>query len=241
MQIYENCLLIKHWQMLTISSEVNLKDYMNKERKNRFNVFNRLNRKILGGGVLFLSSISLFAVGFSSWVVVSGDKQYAIINLNADQYTYVDVPVDCILDAKIKSITFYSGSGFLTDNNKYTNSATINGNFNFSVTSSKTCIQSLRNNKSFSLLLKISTSLSDFVFSNFDMNGFSNQTLTSYNDSNSTVSLYNIVLSNDEYNCDLIENITFSINISFSGATFPTLTSNSFIVTILAGEFYNEA
>ena len=73
------------------------------------------------------------------------------------------------------------------------------------------------------------------------MNGFSNQTLTSYNDSNSTVSLYNIVLSNDEYNCDLIENITFSINISFSGATFPTLTSNSFIVTILAGEFYNEA
>lgn len=185
-----------------------------KERKNRPHSLKPF-RQIFQLGVFILSSITVFSVGFSSWIVAEENEKGVDVNIKADEYS--PEYVNCLTSISVNPITFYKGAGFLSSDESYSNSVTVTGKVNVHIENTKSVIDTFNNNYELSLTIAFNYSENESLFSLSDYNILTDDNFVkNTTDINVSDNKANIIVSGlSEYLDNYSSTTSFPINYSF--------------------------
>ena len=188
--------------------------------------------KFLLCGVVSLTFLSIFATGFSTWVI--NTNVYASgLKVSADTVDGAIIQKLVISDVKYAAIY-----GFVNDKKGvYANSANLKGEFNLNIANAKERISTFSSDsRALSLNLFLKPSLkTDFVFGeSASVTGIINNP-ESQDISSSLAGSFKFVLTESEYSSASIY-CSFSISMEYKGLSFPDLSTETFEVFLIPGE-----
>lgn len=216
-----------------------------RDRRQENGIKRTRRRNFIIAAVEVLGIASVFAVGFSAWLVTGGSDEVSVIAglrtadiVNATPAQNLDV----ITISSLSSFQYAAGYGFVVDG-VYGNSITLTGSCSFNAAYGKRCFDSFASdsNKSFLLDFKLSTALTN----GFSGNSFASSevSLTSTNftvasqdpaDGADITTTFTIACADNTSNFTF----DFSVNLTYGGTltSFPNLASANIGVTFTPRE-----
>ena len=153
--------------------------------------------------ISLLSSVMSFSIGFGLWSISSVDTDITSGSIQVETVEDGITPVSCISNVVFNGFQYSKGYGFPNESTgAFVASTDFAGTFVLNVNAAKTCISSLTINKTMSIKIEFTSSVtSNFTFGNPTLGGLTNSPVSrTVTDSSATKAIaYNITLTDSEY------------------------------------------
>ena len=199
--------------------------------------------KILVALVALFTMLMCVSVGFATWITTGGSNSTINGTIEADDVQGGGGPgnVDVITINTLNDYQYKQSYGFV-DDGIFGSTLTLSGECTFDSTNAKSCINSYRSNKKFSLDIELTTALTGGFSANNITGSSMSISSSNFTTASTTPTSGQSITGTLSATCsDNNSNFTFtfSIVLNWSGslASFPDMSSAGLSISLLAKEF----